>query len=1034
MSRKDERYRFAFDLGATSIGWAVYELDAGLAPVHLRDAGVRIFSDSRDPKTGNSMAEERRGPRSMRRNRDRYLQRRAFLMDELIKAGLMPALEVERKALEMLDPYDLRRKAIHQSLSIHEFGRALFHINQRRGFQSNRIASASDADEGGKIKQGQANLRALLSESDCQTYGEFLARRHDLGESVRIRPQGKDAKTYYEFYPTRDILKAEFNALWASQAKHHSELTPERHDHFFEILFFQRPLKPYAIGKCAYFPTDDLLARSHPLSEARRIYQDLNRLKLILEGRPPIALNMDDRNRLALVLFSGEDVIFKTGPRKHLGLPAGTAFTFEDDGKIQRLLGDQVAANLANRKKGPLQHVWRHLSIEQRADIAWRLSTVQDEEALIAYLTAAYGLDEQTSRAVTGIELPRGHDTLGMTATVQVLEALKADIVTLPRAMQLAFPGKHQANERDEKILERLPYYGEVLQRHTSGGTRNPSDKPEIAYGRLSNPTAHVMLNQLRRVVNALVNEYGRPEHIMFELARDLKLSQKQKDELAKRRKYGERESARRKAEIEALDQVATPKTMTMMRLWEEMGPPEQRRCVYTGQLISLDQLLSGGVEIERILPYSRTLDDTFANHTLAILDANRGKRNLQPAEAFSGSEYDAIRERARSLPSNKRWRFESNAIERFVQGHDDAVERQLNETRQLAILTRKYLAGICNDPDSVLAVTGQLTPLLRARLDLNSIIDEARQSKRTDFRHHAIDACVVGIYDRRLLLAMSRAAANNERTDKVGQITRDVPEPISHYRDLVQTRIDAVIVSHKPEHGTGGALHNDTNYGIVTGADRADAELVIRKPIGSLTSNEIERIRDLNLRDQLRQVKFDASKAGTNLAQALSEFGNRNGIRRVRIFRRQQEFIRIKDRRTANVYRAVIPHENHHIDIIEGSDGIWRGFAATLFDANQHAQPPRWRNDYPDAKLIMRVHKGDMLMLRDDDGRIRVKRVVRLAPSNNILYLVAHNEGGELNKRHEDQSDPFRWDFATISKLKERHCIYYRSTELGRK
>ena len=140
------RYRFAFDVGTNSLGWAVYELNLALEPIDLTDAGVRIFSDGRDPKRGDSLAVERRGQRAMRRRRDRYLQRRTYLMDELIKAGLMPAIESDRKALEKSDPYGLRSKGLDHALTLHEFGRALFHLNQRRGFQSNRIADASKDD------------------------------------------------------------------------------------------------------------------------------------------------------------------------------------------------------------------------------------------------------------------------------------------------------------------------------------------------------------------------------------------------------------------------------------------------------------------------------------------------------------------------------------------------------------------------------------------------------------------------------------------------------------------------------------------------------------------------------------------------------------------------------------------------------------------------------------------------------------------------------------------------------------------------
>lgn len=80
-----------------------------------------------------------------------------------------------------------------------------------------------------------------------------------------------------------------------------------------------------------------------------------------------------------------------------------------------------------------------------------------------------------------------------------------------------------------------------------------------------------------------------------------------------------------------------------------------------------------------------------------------------------------------------------------------------------------------------------------------------------------------------------------------------------------------------------------------------------------------------------------------------------------------------------------------------------------------------------------MRLHKGDIVRLADDDGVVRLKRVVRLSPSNGILYLVAHNEAGDFAKRHADNDDPFRWDFAGISRLKTRGCAKATLSELGR-
>src|SRR5690606_4283638 len=102
-----ERSRFAFHMGTNSIGWADYRLDDHKPPrpCELVDCGVRLFSDGRNPKDGQSLAAMRRTPRAARRRRDRFLQRRTWLIALLVRHGLMPADEDERKALRDLDVY-----------------------------------------------------------------------------------------------------------------------------------------------------------------------------------------------------------------------------------------------------------------------------------------------------------------------------------------------------------------------------------------------------------------------------------------------------------------------------------------------------------------------------------------------------------------------------------------------------------------------------------------------------------------------------------------------------------------------------------------------------------------------------------------------------------------------------------------------------------------------------------------------------------------------------------------------------------------
>ena len=97
-------------------------------------------------------------------------------MKAIAEAGLMPQDKGERKVPEKLDHYALRCVGLTERLSLHEFGRALFQMNQRRDFKSNRKIDGKD-NEGGKIKEVAARLDVAIMTEKAKTCGEFLHNR-----------------------------------------------------------------------------------------------------------------------------------------------------------------------------------------------------------------------------------------------------------------------------------------------------------------------------------------------------------------------------------------------------------------------------------------------------------------------------------------------------------------------------------------------------------------------------------------------------------------------------------------------------------------------------------------------------------------------------------------------------------------------------------------------------------------------------------------------------------------------------------------
>ena len=398
------RYRLALDLGSTSIGWAVFLLNQSSPPraKALVRSGVRIFPNSRSSapgRQGESLAKARREKRQARRRRDRLLKRKDKLITALVTWGLFPQNIAERKALERLNPYDLRARGLSEKLSLYELGRAIFHLNQRRGFLSNRKTDSADKNEG-PLKTAIAKLRTELGHS---TVGVWLnerrialkkekniavvrVRRREEARPNKRNPEKETLETVFDFFIDRAMVEVEFDALWAAQAKFHSEaLTEDARKEIKDIVFFQRKLRPVSPGRCSLLPNLRRAYKAFPVIQRLRIYQEVNHLEILdeqLRGHP---LSTVQRDVIAKELLKGHDLTF-TKIRKLLKLPASALFNYENGGdKREGLSGDETANKLGGR-----QYFGSHWSEKfdpsLRHRIVWKLLHSQSFERLVAWL------------------------------------------------------------------------------------------------------------------------------------------------------------------------------------------------------------------------------------------------------------------------------------------------------------------------------------------------------------------------------------------------------------------------------------------------------------------------------------------------------------------------------------------------------------------------------------------------------------------------------------------------------------------------
>lgn len=1061
--------RLGLDSGSNSQGWCLLNLDSQGQPNGIRTMGVRIFSDGRNPKDGSSLAVQRRVPRGMRRRRDRYLDRRNDLMNMLIAIGLMPTDPNERHSLTTLDPYALRAKAVHATLTPHELGRALFHLNQRRGFKSNRKTD-KNADNS-KIQPKIDELKRRITESGAKTLGEFLYKRHVKGKMVRARPEAG-------FYPDRKLYEEEFDAIREMQEPHQI-LRPNQWENLKDIIFWQRPLKPVDPGWCLLEDGEKRAHRALPCAQEFRMVQEANNLRILEQAKAGVPLSAEQRDLVLKTLRTTKELKLER-LIKLLKLPADTRINlFDENRKV--LKGDETAERLSN--KNIFGKAWHAMEMPRRTEIVRALLEIENHEEIERIAQTDWGLDAEAAKKLAGVPLPEGYMRLSEKAINKLLPIMEDQGLNYAEAVAEVPEYGHHSDFRPGVALNELPYYGAVLERQVVGADpTKPGDDETGHYGRIANPTVHIALGQMRRVINALIAQHGKPQGIVIELARDLKLNNEEKDDYRRKIRENETANKRREDQIRNAGGVASGHLLRKLRLWEEQQYGAVKVCPFTGETINFEMAISDRTEIEHILPFSKTLDDSMANKVLCLREANRAKRDCAPYDAFQASpqigpyhyKYDEILLRADALPKNKRWRFHADAMERF-KDERGFLDRQLNETKYLSRIARTYLAHLYNEKADgrlhVRAIPGKLTAMLRGKWGLNALLSDHNRAdgdesdedskrgrkNRDDHRHHAIDAFVIAMTDQRLLQKISELNSDADRR----RLIDNIPPPWEGFTpDALRPHLDNLIVSHKPDHGsfpwsasatasgntknqTSGALHNDTAYGLIEKRKNGLWAVVSRSALANFSTTEkmdaaLPAIRDPALRDAMiaewthfksKKPSEDSESQGStgkqkNIAARFADHAATTGIRlngriaKVRRVRMTEalKVVPIKDRRTGKLYKAYKPDGNAFADIYQLPNGRWKAVVVRRFDANQLDYDPAQDRPHPAAKKIMRLHIDDMVAL-EDAGRRRILRVVKM--SGQTITMAGHKEAGALKTRDADKTDSFNYFSKSVSALK---------------
>lgn len=980
------RYVLGIDLGSQSVGLALLETNFG----EIVHTTARVFpagmqGSEIDWENGKeaSNAAKRREARGQRRQTERRKRRLKKLFHLLRSYGWMPQVkdgQLQERLNELdlrlarqynqhqLLPYFLRARALDHPLDLAELGRALYHLGQRRGFQSNRKTAPKSDEDQGVVYQGIDGIRAAMAEKEARTLGEYFSTLDPHSAKVRRN------------WTHRTMYSEEFNAIWASQQRFHpQELTEQRKAAVLETIFFQRPLKDqsHLIGFCDLEPAEKRAPMRLLEVQRYRYLTHLNNLRLYSPLKEERPISPQERVQIIAELEKSHHLTF-AAIKKILGVKTGFKFSIETGGEKQ-IPGNQSAARIYEVAPA----FWTALSPERQADLIEDLGDGARNEAdedVFSCLVNKWGLTEEEATQLARLRMPPDYCSLSLAAIRKVLPHLEAGL-TFGAARAQLFP------EQDRVEVQAL------------------LPPVKCVFREIRNPAVLRSLTEMRKCVNAFLRHFGKPDEIHIELARDLRRSKKERMGLTKINR--DNEKAREAARADLIKNgLPYPKASDIEKylLWQECG----HCCPYSGKQISYRSLFDEPhFEIEHIIPYSRSLDNTRTNKTLCHRDYNSAKRNQTPYEAFGGREdWPAMVERVRKFASPakfKRFLMQESDTEALLK---DFTERQLTDTKYASKLAAKYLGTLYGGKSDesgtqrIVTCAGQVTAALRRVWDMNKVLSETPEKSRDDHRHHAVDAVAIALCSMKWIKALSEASQNTRHPNPLKNAL--LADPWPGYRDELKEKIDrATAVSHRPMRKLGGALHEETLYSrpiFIQGQEGTH----IRKPVSELkTASAIDSIVDTAVREAVRR-KFEEHNGDTKkYDQDPPRLPSGVPIKRARI-RKTDSTVSLG---TGPSERRVITGSNHHMELL-ATLGInnevkgYRSVVVSTLEANlrkREGLPVVQRDHGSGIRFLFSLSEGDMVEYRAPGEPTQICRVRGVSNQGTGLLVLSKASDSRL-------------------------------------
>lgn len=709
--------------------------------------------------------------------------------------------------------YQWRCMALFEKLDLEQLAVVLQEINGQINNASGYLGNISD--------------RSKALYFNKQTVGQYQMAQLDKNPNYSLKNQ-----VFYR----QDYLN-EFEIIWETQTKYHPELTRELKKEIRDIvIFYQRPLKSQKglISFCEFESRQieveidgkkktktiglRVCPKSSPLFQEFKIWQILNNIQVTIEQEGKRFLYQEEKEKLFAELNYKEKMSKAETIKLLYGNQKGIEINYKD------LEGNKTQADLfkayqtiiemsghgeydfskipANKAVEIVSEVFAGLgfntdilrfdaSLEGKAFEQqpmfklWHLlysyegdKSELGNQKLIEKLSEAYGFDKEYATVLAGVVFPDDYGSLSSKAIRKILPHLKDG---LDYSVACEYAGyRHSKNSltKEEIINKVLKDKLDLLPRNS-----------------LRNPVVEKILNQMVNVVNAIIDEYGKPDEIRIELARELKKSAKEREEMTseinRATRLHEEYVKILQGEPFFLDHVSR-NDIIRYKLYEELKF-NGYKTLYSNTYIPREKLFSKEFDIEHIIPQAKLFDDSFSNKTLEVRQVNLEKGNVTAldfvSEKYGEQGLSDYENRVESL-------FKNNVIsktkrDKLLMKEADIpsgfINRDLRDSQYIARKAREILEEIVR---FVVPTTGSITDRLREDWQLVDVMQELNWdkynqlglteiiegrdgqrirrikdwTKRNDHRHHAMDALTIAFTKRSFIQYLNNLNARVQK------------------------------------------------------------------------------------------------------------------------------------------------------------------------------------------------------------------------------------------------------------------------------